>query len=421
LLAKAQAVTLPVVLLLIDYLTTRKADARLFLEKIPFFALALVFGIIAILAQKADESINPVGISVLNSLFYAQYSIWVYFFKLAFPVNLTCLYTYPFNDDGTVPVYVYLSPLIIPVLLGAIYLTRKKYKEVCFGILFFIVVIFPVLQFLPVGQAIVAERYSYIPYIGLFFIMAWFFNKYRSQMKTPGKKALLNYTGIGVLLLFSLLTWNRTKVWADSVALWTDVMKKDPECLSAYVNRSYMYIQYKQYDLAIKDCDAGLALDSTHYKLYINRGTAYRDMAVYDLALKNFTQAIETYPKSFDTYLDRGILYTDQFNQYDSGIADFRYFLRFRPNDKNGNYNLSVAYYKKQVLDSALFYCKRTLDLSPDYPGAHFVCALVYAARQDFPKAYEHGARAQRLGFGMDQALLDGWRKNANIIIPDLK
>jgi tetratricopeptide (TPR) repeat protein len=231
----------------------------------------------------------------------------------------------------------------------------------------------------------------------------------------------LNFTGIGILLVFSLVTWNRTKVWADSVALWTDVMEKNPKCLSAYVNRSYMYIQYKQYDKAIKDCDEGLKIDSNHYKLYINRGTAYRDMAVYDLALENFSAAIRKNPKSYDTYLDRGILYTDHFNKLDSGVSDFRYYQLFRPDEKNGNYNLGVAYYKKQNYDSALYFCKRTLEIAPDYAGAYFVSALVYAVKQDFVKAYEHGSRAQALGFGIDQAMLDGWRKNANIVMPDLR
>ena len=421
LLAKAQAVTLPVVLLLIDYLLARKTDAKMFMEKIPFFALSLLFGIIAILAQKADDSINPVGLSLVNSMFYAQYSIAVYLFKLLLPVNLTCLYEYPFTAAGEIPFYVYLSPVIVVMLFIIIWKTWKKSPETCFGLLFFLVVIFPVLQFLPVGKAIVAERYSYIPYIGLFLIIAVLFVKLRDRMKSTVYKKTLDYLGAGVILTLCLLTWNRTLVWADSVSLWTDVMQKNPKCMSAYINRSYMYMQYKENEKAIKDCDEGLKIDSTQYKLYINRGTAYRNLAAYDLALTNFTAAILKNPKSYDTYLDRGILYTDRLNKIDSGISDFRYFLKFRPDDIHGNYNLSVAYYKKPNYDSSLFFSEKTLVLSPDYPDAHYMCAIAWAAKQDFVKAYEHGSKAQSLGFGIDSKLLDSWRKNANIIIPDLK
>ena len=242
-----------------------------------------------------------------------------------------------------------------------------------------------------------------------------------SELKTFGNKKILNYIGTGVLLLLCFLTWNRTKVWADSVSLWSDVMKKNPSCISAYVNRSYIYIQYKQFDKTIQDCNEGLKIDSNHFKLYINRGTAYRDMGIYDLALKDFTKAIEKNPRSYDTYLDRGILYTDQFNVLDKGVSDFRYYLKFRPEDKNGNYNLAVAYFKKQNFDSSLFFCNKTLQLSPDYPGAHYISALIFAVKQDYAKAYEQGSMALSLGFGVDQSLLESWHNKANIIVPVLK
>jgi hypothetical protein len=419
LLSKAQAVTLPVVLLLMDYYFGRKPNLKLFLEKVPFFALSLIFGIVAIMAQKADDSINPVGISLVNSLFYAQYSIWVYLYKLVLPINLTCLYNYPFTDDGGIPFYIYLSPTILVLIAVVLFVTYKKHREIFFGSLFFLVVIFPVLQFLPVGQAIVAERYSYIPYIGLFVVVAVLFKRFREQLKTTGNRSLLNYFGIGVLILFGILTMNRTKVWADSVSLWTDVMDKNPKCLAAYVNRSYMNIQYKNYDKVIADCDKGLAIDSTHYKLYINKGTAVRHVGMYEEAVKEFTTTIRINPQSYDSYLDRGIIYTDNLNQVRKGISDFRYFLKYRPENKNGNYNLAVAYYKLQEYDSALYYCNRTIELANDFAGAYYISAIVYDVRQDFPKAYEFGSKAQTLGYSIDPALLEKWRKNANVVVPN--
>ena len=416
LLSKAQAVTLPLILLLIDYYLSRKFTVISILEKVPFFLLALACGIVAIFAQKADNSINAVGLTGFSSLFYGFYSIWVYLFKLVIPVHLNCLYEYPFTGSGNVPFYIYLSPVIVLLLVVTLFLTWKKQPYITFGILFFLFAIFPVLQFLPVGQAIVAERYSYIPYIGLFVIAGFGFEAIRKKMNA-NRKRMITYAGFVVIFLFFIFTWSRAAVWKDSVSLWTDVMEKNPKSVTAYINRGYIYNQdpYKQYDKAIKDCNDGLKVDSNSFKLYINRGTSFRKLAMYDLALADFSKAIQKNPKSYDTYLDRGILYTDQFAKYDLGIADFREFLKYSPNNKDGNYNMGVAFYKKSVYDSSMVYTQKAIAISKDYAAAHFLCALLYAMKNDYSNAYYHGSQAQILGFSMDQDLLKNWRVKANI------
>lgn len=423
LLSKAQAVTLPLILLLIDYYLSRKFTFAVILEKVPFFILALAGGIVAIFAQKADNSINAVGLTGFSSLFYGFYSIWVYLFKLVIPVQLNCFYEYPYTGSGNVPLYVYLSPVIIILFLAVLILTWKKQSYITFGILFFLFAIFPVLQFLPVGQAVVAERYSYIPYIGLFIIAGIGFETIRNKLNAS-RKRWITYAGLVVFFLFFVLSWSRSAVWKDSVSLWTDVMEKNPKSVTAYINRGYIYNQdpYKQYDKAIKDCNDGLKVDSNSFKLYINRGTSFRKLAMYDLALADFSKALQKNPKSYDTYLDRGILYTDQFAKYDLGIADFREFLKFSPNNKDGNYNLGVAFYKKGVYDSSMVYTQKAIALSKDYALAHYLCALLYGLKNDFSNAYYQGSQAQMLGCSVDQNLLKEWRVNAKIpATPDIK
>ncbi len=416
LLSKAQAVTLPLVLFLIDYYLSGKFTVRTLLEKVPFFLLALAGGIVAIFAQKADNSINAVGLTGFSSLFYGFYSIWFYLFKFVIPVHLNCFYEYPFTGSGKVPFYVYLSPVIVILLVVIVFLTWKKQSYITFGILFFLFAIFPVLQFLPVGQAIVAERYSYIPYIGLFVIAGFGFEAVRKKMNA-NRKRMVTSAGFVVIFLFFILTLSRAAVWKDSVSLWTDVMAKNPKSVTAYINRGYIYNQdpYKQYDKAIKDCNDGLKVDSNSFKLYINRATSFRKLAMYDLALADFSKAIQKNPKSYDTYLDRGILYTDRFAKYDLGIADFREFLKYSPNNKDGNYNMGVAFYKKGVYDSSMVYTQKAIAIDKDYGLAHYLCAILYSMKNDWVNAYYQGSQAQMLGVSMDQGLLKDWRVKANI------
>ena len=416
LLSKAQAVTLPLVLILIDYFLSRKISLKTILEKIPFFILSLIFGIVAIYAQQADNSVNPNNISVFNSLFYAQYSIWVYLFKLVFPIWQTCLYEYPVDLSGNPPLYIYLSPLIILLLGFMIFKTWKKWKTGTFSILFFLVTIFPVLQFLPVGQAIVAERYAYIPYIGLFILIASLFVMAWDKAKNSSARMLYTSLGYVIIAFLSIATFNRTKIWYDSVTLWTDVMEKNPKSVTAYVNRGYMYNQYKDYEKALQDCNDGIKLDSNYFKFYVNRAVSYRNTGRYDLAIGDFSKALLKNPKDYSTYLDRGILYTDQFQKYDLGIADFKVYLTFRPDDVNGSYNMAVAYFKKQSFDSAMVYCNKAILLSPEVAGPYYIKALICDAKGDYGNAFLFGSKAKQSGFALDDALLQGWQKKAGIV-----
>jgi protein O-mannosyl-transferase len=363
-LSKAQAVTLPIVLILIDYFTTRKFEWKPVLEKIPFFLISLMFGIVAIFAQKANNYVNPHGIPVFQSLFYAPYSLWVYFVKFFVPAYQIAVYEYPLNSAGTIPSYIYISPLIFLILVFVVWKTYKSHKYVTFGLLFFLAVIFPVLQFLPVGSAIIAERYTYVPYIGLSLIIAVAFWENRSGMTLKNRR-ILDYAGLFILLLMTALTWNRTEVWKDSVALWTDVMKKNPGCVQAYINRAFIYNENKQYDYALADLTDGLKIDSTNYTLYKNRGIIYDHLEKDDLALADYSRAIRNNPEEYKCYLLRGILFTDKFAKHDSAIADFKKYLTHSPDNLNATFNLIIANYKKGSYDSARVYCLKVLRMDP--------------------------------------------------------
>ena len=407
-LSKAQAVTLPFVLILTDYFATRKFEWKVVFEKIPFFLLSLIFGIVAIFAQKANDYINPLGIPVFQSLFYAPYSLWVYLAKFLVPVYQTGVYDYPLSLEGTMPYYIYLSPLIFLFLIAVVWITWKNYKYITFGLLFFIATIFPVLQFLPVGGAIVAERYTYIPYIGLSCIVAIAFWEYRSNSALKYKN-ILTLSGIIIILVMISLTWNRTLVWKDSITFWTDVIEKNPVCVKAYYNRAAMFNEKKEYDKAVKDLTDGLKIDSNDAKklnFYSSRAFIYKKMGKYDLALIDYSNAIKKNPEYFNAYLDRGILYTDQLGKYNEGISDFKKFLQNKPEDINGNMNLGIAYYKKNDFDSAKLLFSKSIVLNPANGNAHSLLTFIYYKNKDYLSAYKHGLLAQKYGVNVDSSLM---------------
>lgn len=160
LLSKSMAITLPLVLLLIDYLLHRRHDKYMFIDKAPFFLLSLIFGIIAIYSQNSSEPSMQRGLYYLLTKFIIlSYCIIFYLNKIFMPIRLSCLYPYYGLENILLPLF---YPTMFIILLVAVIISCKYTKKFIFGSAFFLIIILPVLQFMPLGETIVADRYKYI-------------------------------------------------------------------------------------------------------------------------------------------------------------------------------------------------------------------------------------------------------------------
>jgi tetratricopeptide (TPR) repeat protein len=106
-------------------------------------------------------------------------------------------------------------------------------------------------------------------------------------------------------------------------------------------------------------------------------------------------------------------MYTDHYNKYDEGIADFRVYLKVHPNHKDAMYNMGVAFYKKQSLDSAIFILNKVIRIHPDYAAAHFLMALICAQQHNYAEAVRFGQQAEALGHAVEPRLLHDWEELA--------
>lgn len=339
LLSKSMAVTLPLVLVLCDYRLNRKFDRKSLIEKIPFLVMAFIFVIIASFALRSSGMVDPKSsLSFFKNIFIMSEVLTSYFSKLILPIRLSCIYP-SIKGIGGVWSYVYLTT-IIGFLIAGILLGRYN-KIITFGTLFFFITILPTL---PVK--IIADRYIYIPSIGIFFIAAeGFYWLYRSQLE-PIKivKPILAILLIGILGTFSFLTWERCQVWRDNISLWNDVLKNYPNIPVAYNNRGEAYLRRGDYDKAIFDYDQALRINPNYnkaYNLYDNRGSAY---------------------------LMKG--------DYERAIADYDQALRIRPNDANSHHNRGTAYLYKGDPEKAISDFNKALEINPGYAETYFNKAL---------------------------------------------
>ena len=390
-LAKAQGVTLPVLFVLMDLYKQRgfslpyfsngdlldeapnsnQGHFRLsvFIEKIPFFALSVFFGLLAIKAQEAEAAINP-NFEGIDTLFYGSYGILHYIQQLFLPIGLSGAHPYPSNPVfEPLPGYFKLLPFGVIILGIVTWFFGKKNKDIWFGVLFFLITISIVLKLVPVGDTIVAERYTYIPYIGLFFVLGSFVHRLSQNQKL---KQPLQYLTVGVVLLLSVITWQRTKVWESTFTFWSDVTEKYPNYWRGYNCIGQEYSQMGS--AAAKNGDTELAQE--HYKSAIANLT---------LACSNDKWAPPI------PYMLRGAIYIDNLKDYDLAIKDFRKVISFpNPNDPtqlDARYNLGLAYIRKKEFPAAVDILNQSINMAPNNPKGHYFMGLALAGAKNYAAA----------------------------------
>ncbi len=225
LFSKVIVFTLPVILLLIDRYHGRAWHKNLFLEKVPFIFTGTVFALVGLLTQHEAGAIRPT--SVVQFFLMPHYSLYFYLEKFVLPVNLSSFYPYPKMNDGFFPMQVYLSiPLVYAI--GYVSWRNRNKSDLIFGLLFFLILILPVLQHVRFSNIVAADRFTYLAYIGLSYPIGVWAGTLYEKSKKQRKWAILM---IGTILILSmyLQTSERVKVWKDSKTLWQDVFEKYPD------------------------------------------------------------------------------------------------------------------------------------------------------------------------------------------------
>ena len=260
-LSKAMAVPFPIILLLIDYLHRRNFSWKLVIEKIPFFILALVIGWMSVNLQALSAINKFETFTFYQRIMHASFGFITYIQKFFLPTGLSAFYPYPaITTTGLLPLSFRVAPFICltAVILLAWLATIKTgiSRIIVFGILFYFFTVALVLQFLSVGLAIMADRYTYIPYIGLSFIVgmiADYFIQKKSSVKFIGYGLS---AAVGILcVVFFVQTNNRTRVWKNDIVLWTDVLQQyaDGRMNFIYEKRAEQYLDKEQYETSLAD------------------------------------------------------------------------------------------------------------------------------------------------------------------------
>ncbi len=397
LLSKAMAASLPLVLILTDYFKGRKIDSRdainrVFIEKVPFFLLAIALGVVAVLAQKTDESAQLTTIFTFpQRLVFASFGFITYLYKLLLPLNLSAFYPYPVNNGVDIPIQYYAYLLSFLGLAAYLIYSRRFTKKIIFGIGFFTLTILFVLQLLPVGNAIMADRYSYIPSIGIFYLAGegfiWLWSK---NIKLPAL-ILLSVSSI----LFSVKTYARCGVWKNDMTLWNDVIGQDKTVAEAYYNRGILFMNEKRNEEAIKDFNKVVELKPGYANSYNGRGVIFTNEKRNDEAIKEFNKAIELNRGYADAYNNRGFLFMNE-NRNEEAVKDYNKAIELKPGYADAFYNRGSVFVGQRRIEEAIKDFNKAVELKPNYAEAYNIRGSVFVGQRrneeaiiDFNKAIE--------------------------------
>ncbi|NCA76490.1 MAG: tetratricopeptide repeat protein [Alphaproteobacteria bacterium] len=392
LLSKAMAVSLPVVLLLIDYFRGRKFSKIVWLEKIPFFVLSLLFGIIAIIAQGSTEAIaDHARFSFFHRIVFASCSFLSYLGKLLLPVNLSAFYPYPVRSGDLIPGSMYLCLFIMAALVAVMIYSFRRSRDLFFGLVFFTITIFLVLQLLPVGNAMMADRYSYIPSIGIFFLagvgVKFLWDK--------GYRYAIGALLIAFTLFFGVQTFLRCTIWKDDLTLWNDVIKKDPAVEYAYNNRGIVLMNQERYDESVSDFTRAIELNPVYPIVFLNRGIARSRQNKHAEAIADFDQAINLKPENPEAWFNRGVALRNV-GRNEEALRDFQRTLELKPQFPMAYYNRGTLYMNLKRYPEAIVDFTNAIKADPAFADsylnrgvAHMIGNEKMEALQDFNKAID--------------------------------
>jgi len=375
LLSKAMAAPLPLILFLIDHIIARKLSFKIFLEKAPFFLFSIVFGIIAMKIQASSNATSSDLFSLSSRFLHSCYGFIAYIVKILIPSGLSAFYPYPYplvNSawvlDHTPAVFfltLILSILILIIFIILIIKSEARYKTVVFGMLFYTATILLVLQFIPVGRVIMADRYAYLASIGI-FILIGFPADHFYQKKRYRPFVLICIIAYGGAL--TVMTFQRSKVWKNDETLWTDVIEKYPgdnRIMLPIANRAnYFYLENRMPE-ALKDYLLAASINPNDDMVLEKIGRIYgKEMNNLDSAFRYLTRAYEKNNNNPDVLSGLAVVYGmkgDLKKSLQFSLAG----LKFKGDDPSLLYNIGITYQNLGEKEKGEEFLKRAFRLDP--------------------------------------------------------
>ena len=346
LMSKPMAVTLPMVLLILDYYPLQRAGElkRVVLEKLPLFALSLASSVITIASQHGEGAMMSLtSLSVAERLLVAARGYALYLYKMIIPTGLAPFHPIPGRIEALMPEFA--GPILLFIALTALSVVFiRKHKLFCATWFFYVITLLPVIGLLQSGAQAAAYRFTYIPLLGPFLLLALGVSVLYKKSAAGLRQGLL-LTTAALIVLLTMKTTSQIQVWKNSITLWT-------------------------YQVALYG-------ERGDYVGLNNLGLAYDELGLDELAAVQFRRAVGARPEMAGPANNLGNSYF-KLGRLKDAQAAFEEALRLDPDYPEAHYNLALMAMKRGETDRAASLLKEAIRLDPDYPDPHNNLATLY-------------------------------------------
>ncbi|MBF0343469.1 MAG: tetratricopeptide repeat protein [Nitrospirae bacterium] len=394
LMAKPMAVTLPFVLILLDFWPLKRLSLLTTAEKIPLFVLSGISSTITYVVQKEAAVVQPLSVLPLaNRVFTATVNYVHYLYMMLNPLNLAIYYPYPYNMPLWKPVAAFV--LLLTVSVCALLLARKR-PYILVGWLWYVGTLVPVIKLVQTGREAIADRYTYIPLIGIYIIMAWgcsdLLQKYRF------KRHILIAAASVIIAFYATLTWIQVGHWKNSLTLFRHAIDAVDKNYQAYNNYGNALIDDGRLDEAVGYFAKGLELKPDSAELHMSIGEALTRQGKFEEAIVHYVRSEPLMFFDGEALLHKrfGLIYMRRKN-YDGAIFHLNKSLEIHPEDTEVLNSLGITLMGLNRTEEAISVFIKAVSLAPQNASLHKNLSYALKKAGRMQEAQFHLAEAERL------------------------
>jgi len=448
LMSKPTSLPVPVLMLVLDYWPLRRFNRRAVIEKIPFFALGIVFAVVTAVSNTRSLGI-PLSsrlegpAQLLRTFLTVCYLTIFYLRKIFWPTGLSSVYMLPepmLLSNWIISASVFGTIILIAGLLFSL----RKTRAFLAGLLFFFLAILPVLGIVPFSNWVVAsDKYVYMPIIGLLAVLAWAITSLWKRIAVPRTALIILLLFLSSVQIYCLRRY--LSHWQDTVSLFEHMLTLTPnaaqvhndlgielrslgrseEAISHYqralkLKRDYpeahnnlglVFYSLRRMNEAINEYREAVRIKPDYGQAYNNLGAALKSQGRLDEAVEYFSRAVKVRPDYAEAYANLGITLVDK-GRSDEAIKNFRKALQLKPNLAEAHCGLAGVLSEQGKSDEAVNHYRLALRAKPDWPAVLNNLAWILATspiqnKYDRNEAITLAEKAVKLTKYQDAAMLD--------------